>query len=158
MRVCTRIGLPVHLEWKPTAWSLRMNRTPAGSVEPKPEVPRRQAFDDLDALIEVAAEARQGLRLYQSALEKNRRRITQRSRASDLPSTFDIGAVRSTITDRLERLERTQHLPPLPLATTSPEDTTWGCRKRVRGVKKPRSRRTARLKRVSAAGPQDAAR
>ena len=86
-----------------------MVRVLSSSVETRDEVLRRQVLDDLDALIEVAVEARQGLRSYQSALEKNRRRLAGGGRGSDMPSMFDVGTVRSTITDRLARLERARN-------------------------------------------------
>ena len=85
-----------------------MIRTASGSVETD-EALRRQALDDLDALIEVAAETRQGLRQYQSVLEKNRRRLARGGRASEMPTIYDVRAVRTTITDRLDRLERARN-------------------------------------------------
>jgi hypothetical protein len=84
-----------------------MIRTASGSVGT--EVLRQQALNDLVALIEVVAETRQGLRKYQTVLERNRRRIAQGGRASDMPTVYDVQAVRSTISDRLDNLERARN-------------------------------------------------
>ena len=86
-----------------------MTRTASDSVETTDEALRQQVLDDLDALIEVAAKACQGLRSYQSALEQNRRRLIRGGRASDMPSIFDVQAIRSTLTARLDRLERARN-------------------------------------------------
>jgi hypothetical protein len=67
---------------------------------------RDHALGDLDALIEIIAEARTDLRSYQSALNKTRRHLEAGGRASDTSALFDIATVRMTFSDRLNRIER----------------------------------------------------
>ena len=79
----------------------------AGAVEePTDEPLRRHALDDLDALIDAAAEARKVLRSYQTVLEKNRRHLGQGGRASDMAVRFDVQGVRASLSDRLKHVER----------------------------------------------------
>jgi len=67
---------------------------------------RDHVLRDLDALIQVIAEARKDLRAYQSALNKTRRHLEAGGRASDTSALFDIASVRLTLSDRLNRIER----------------------------------------------------
>jgi hypothetical protein len=78
----------------------------AGAVEEPDEALRHDALDGLDALIEVVAEARKDLRSYQTVLEKNRRHLARGGRASDMAVRFDVQAVRTSLSDRLESVER----------------------------------------------------
>ena len=86
------------------AYNPHVTRVRSGSVE----AIRRQALHDLDALIEVTAEARRDLRSYQTALERNRRNLAQGGRASDI-AMFNVRAVRATTTERLKCLERARN-------------------------------------------------
>ena len=81
----------------------------SGSVEAADGALRDQAVDDLDELIDAAAAARKDLRSYQSMLEQNRRHIAEGGRASDMAMRFDVRAVRTSLTDRLNRVERARN-------------------------------------------------
>jgi hypothetical protein len=81
----------------------------AGSVEAADGALREQALDDLDELIDAAADARKDLRSYQTVLEKNRRHLAEGGRASDMAMRFDVRAVRTSLTERLERVERARN-------------------------------------------------
>jgi hypothetical protein len=81
----------------------------SGSVEAADDVLRDQAVDDLDELIDAVADARKDLRSYQSVLEKNRRHLAGGGRASDMAVRFDVRAVRTSLTDRLNRVERARN-------------------------------------------------
>ncbi|MDQ1511010.1 MAG: hypothetical protein QOG50_2854 [Actinomycetota bacterium] len=81
----------------------------AADVEPADDALRDQALDDLDALIDAVADARKDLRSYQSVLEKNHRHLAVGGRASDMAVRFDVRAVRTSLTDRLNLLERARN-------------------------------------------------
>jgi hypothetical protein len=101
-------GLPVHPNRTRTSYSRRMIRQ-AGSVGPEDEALREHALEDLDSLIDAAADARRDLRSYQSVLEKNRRNLAQGGRASDISTRFDVRAVRTSLTERLDQVERARN-------------------------------------------------
>jgi hypothetical protein len=82
----------------------------SGSVETDHEALRQQALADLDALIQIAEEARRDIRSYQSALEKSYRHLTRGGRARDMIGLFDVSAVRASFTDRLNSIERARSL------------------------------------------------
>ena len=82
-----------------------MDRPRSGSIGSDDEDLRGRALDDLDELIRVTREARQDLRTYQSALEKNRRHLARGGDASEMNALFDIRAVRATLTERLNAVE-----------------------------------------------------
>ena len=67
---------------------------------------RDHALRDLDALIQVIADACEDLRSYQSALNKTRRHLEAGGRASDTSALFDLATVRLTVSDRLNGIER----------------------------------------------------
>lgn len=76
---------------------------------------RSQALADLGALIQAAAEARRDLRSYQSALEKNFRHLTGGGRVSEMNSLFDVSGVRTSLTARLNHVERARSISRLSL-------------------------------------------
>ena len=67
---------------------------------------RDQALGNLTTLIQAVADARRDLRSYQSVLEKVERHIGAGGRASDISALFDVAAVRTTFSDRLNCIER----------------------------------------------------
>jgi len=79
---------------------------PGGST---PKALRDQALADLDALIEVAADARRALRSYQSELEKNRRQLERGDLACEMAARVEFRTVRSTLTDCLDHIERARN-------------------------------------------------
>jgi hypothetical protein len=81
----------------------------SGSVEAAHEAFRDQALDDLDELIDEVAEARKDLRSYQSVLETNRMHLAVGGRASDMPVRFDVPSIRTSLTDRLNCVERARN-------------------------------------------------
>src|SRR5205085_12691973 len=60
--------------------------------------------------IAIAEEARGDIRAYRSALERSRRHLTQGGHARDVIGLFDVSAVRTSITDRLNSVERARNL------------------------------------------------
>ena len=80
----------------------RGNVTRAGSSHDKL---RRQALDDLDALIQATVDARRDLRTYQTAAEKNRRYLAGGGPASDITKHIDGASLRVTFNDRISILE-----------------------------------------------------
>jgi hypothetical protein len=80
-----------------------------GSAEVARDALRDQALGDLDELMDVVADTRKDLRSYQSVLEKNRRHLAAGGRASDMAVRFDVRAVRTSLTDRLDRVERARN-------------------------------------------------
>jgi hypothetical protein len=88
----------------------RGTSVPAGvRAGPSPTALRDQALADLDALIEVAADARRELRSYQSELEKNRRQLDRGDLACDIAARVEFRTVRSALTDRLNHIERARN-------------------------------------------------
>jgi hypothetical protein len=81
----------------------------SGSVEAAHNALRDQSLDELDQLIDAVASARKDLRSYQSVLEKNRRHLEVGGRASDMAVRFDVPAVRTSLTDRLDHVERARN-------------------------------------------------
>jgi hypothetical protein len=79
---------------------------PAGS---SPKALRDQALADLDALIQVAADARRELRSYQSELEKNRRQLDRGDLACEMAARVEFRTARSALTDRLDHIERARN-------------------------------------------------
>lgn len=76
---------------------------------------RDRAIADLDELIGVIAGARQVLRSYESALQKNRRHLASGGRASELSSLLDIPSLRTSFTDGMSRIERARNVSRLSL-------------------------------------------
>jgi hypothetical protein len=79
---------------------------PAGS---SPKDLRDHALADLDALIQVAADAGRELRSYQSELEKNRRQLDRGDLACEMAAGVEFRTVRSELTDGLDHLERARN-------------------------------------------------
>lgn len=73
------------------------------------ETLRDEAIEELNGLIEAVVEARDNLHSYQSVLEKNRRHLGKGGRVNETPAMFDIRAVRTALTERLDRLERARN-------------------------------------------------
>jgi hypothetical protein len=80
------------------------------SVDTEYEVLREQALADLDALIEISEQARREIRSYRSALEESRRHLVRGERARDMIGLFDVSAVRTSFTDRLNSIERARSI------------------------------------------------
>src|SRR6202142_4463383 len=70
---------------------------------------RDQALADLQALIEMSAQAQKDVRSYQAALEKNYRHLSQGGRAVDMTGFFDVASVRAGFTDKLDNMERARN-------------------------------------------------
>ena len=88
----------------------RGTSVPAGAAAgSSPTALRDQALADLDALIQVAADARQELRSYQSELEKNRRQLDRGDLACEMAGRVEFRTVRSALTDRLDDIERARN-------------------------------------------------
>ena len=88
----------------------RGTSVPAGvRAGASPKALRDQALADLDALIEVAADARRALRSYQSELEKNRRQLDRGELACEMAARVEFRTVRSVLTDRLDHIERARN-------------------------------------------------
>lgn len=79
------------------------------------DVLRDEALRDLDALREAVVDARTNLRSYQSALEKNYRHLRGGGRVSDMQALFDVCAMRTSLTSRLDRVERARSMSRLSL-------------------------------------------
>jgi len=76
---------------------------------------RDQALRDIEALRETVVDARTNLRSYQSALEKNYRHLRAGGRVSEMQSLFDVSAVRTSLTARLDAVERARSVSRLSL-------------------------------------------
>jgi hypothetical protein len=77
----------------------------AGSADESPDALREQAIVALDEFIQATSDAREELGTFQAALEQNRTYLSEGGRAVDITSLFDVPALRSSLTDGLERVE-----------------------------------------------------
>ncbi|MGO9874719.1 MAG: hypothetical protein ACLPVY_13080 [Acidimicrobiia bacterium] len=114
---------------------------------------RDLALRDVEALIQVIAEARKDLRSYQSALNKTRRHLEAGGRASDTSALFDIATVRLTLSELLNRIERARSASRLSFwrlqvsegKTIAEVARTWGFSRQL--VSRALSRREVQLTR-----------
>jgi AraC-like DNA-binding protein len=72
------------------------------------ETLRDEALGEIDALIEDVTATHNDLRAYQAVLEKNRKHLARGGRVTETPALFDIRSVRTTLTERLNALERSR--------------------------------------------------
>jgi len=84
-------------------------RTTPVSDEAEHNALRARALVDLDALMQIARDASRDIRSYQSALETNYRHLSAGGRASDMNGLFDVSAVRASLSDRLDSIERARN-------------------------------------------------
>jgi len=86
---------------------------------------RDEAISNIDRLIEDVDATQADLRSYRTVLEKNREHLAHGGRVNQTPALFDIRSVRTTLTERLNSLERTRNASRLALWRLQvAEDTT----------------------------------
>jgi hypothetical protein len=81
-------------------------RGDTGATDESPDVLREQAVAALDDFIRATSSARDDLGAFQAALETNRAFLSAGGRAVDITAKFDVPALRSSVTDALDRVEQ----------------------------------------------------
>ncbi len=67
---------------------------------------RDESLEGVDGIIEAATRLEADLRVYHASLELYRRHLDQGGLASEMPFLIDIATIRTSVSDRMNELER----------------------------------------------------